>query len=91
MDLARTALVDKAYAEQAREQRAPAIDVAVMADINKRALNVRYSQTFEQKGLSANGSSCYITKTGFTEFQQVYVEKKYANVDWSPLVNNDNP
>ncbi|MFC0696067.1 hypothetical protein [Paraburkholderia humisilvae] len=88
-DLARKALVDRAYREQAREQRAPAVDVAVIADINKRALNIRYDRTFEQNGHS--GSSGYITKDGFTAAQKIYVEKKYADEDWRRRVNDDNP
>jgi hypothetical protein len=90
-DPARKALVNRAYSEQAKEGRARAIDVAVMADIDKRAVNLRYYQTFAQNGFNGNTSGTYITRAGFTATQAVYVEKAYANEDWSRLVNDDNP
>ncbi|CAB3775011.1 hypothetical protein LMG29542_08393 [Paraburkholderia humisilvae] len=90
-DLARKALVDHAHSQQALEQWAPAFDVAVMADIQRRALNLRYARTFEQNHLSPLTSGTYITRAGFTASQQVYAEQKYANEDWSRLVNDDNP
>jgi hypothetical protein len=90
-DLARKALVDHARSAQAREQRAPAIDVAVIADINKRALNLRYARTFEQSGLSGSSSGTYITRAGLTATQTGYAEKTYANEVWSRLVNDANP
>jgi hypothetical protein len=89
-DLARKALVDKAYEVQAQEERAPAIDVAVMADINKQALDMRYDQTFRKNGHSGCAGN-YITRAGFTALQKAYAEKKYTNEDWCGLVNDENP
>ncbi|CAB3774390.1 hypothetical protein [Paraburkholderia humisilvae] len=91
LDLARHALVDKAYFAQSWEGRSPAVDVAVMADINKRALNIHYGETFRQNRHSAGNARSYITKDGFTAMHRASAATNYAGEDWSQCVNDDNP
>ncbi|MFC0695941.1 hypothetical protein [Paraburkholderia humisilvae] len=81
--------MDKAYSEQKREQRAPGVDVAVIADFEKKTRGVPYKLTIPLYGHSGMGA--YLSNRRLTEFHEASSHRFYGTEEWSRVVNDDTP